>query len=170
MFKIKALILLIFFPVILMGQFSLSEGNGHWVFGGNIGARFGAITQIDVSPSAAYQFNRFLLAGTGLTYQYYYNGNYTPPFSTHIFGSRVFTQVYPIPQAFGHAEFEMLNIRVRNKDDGREWVPSLLLGGGYNQAMGSGAYASFMILWDVIRSANSPYENPIIRVGFGIRL
>lgn len=162
--------MLLVLPVFLFAKSPVLEGPGRWSFGGNVGARFGTVTQIDVSPMAAYHWNKYLLTGTGLTYQYYYNGNYTPSFSTHSFGTMVFTQVYPIPQAFGHAELEILNIRVRVGDNGREWVPSFLVGGGYNQPMGANAYASFMILWDVIQSENSPYDNPILRVGFGIRL
>jgi len=52
----------------------------------------------------------------------------------------------------------------------REWVPFLLLGGGYSQKIGRNTWAYAQALWDVIQDAKSPYASgePWISVGVSV--
>jgi hypothetical protein len=49
-------------------------------------------------------------------------------------------------------------------------VNSLFVGAGFSQPLAGRAYIDFMILFNLNDSYNSPYTNPIFRVGFGIGL
>ena len=51
--------------------------------------------------------------------------------------------------------------------DTRQWINSLFIGGGYYQDIGGRAYTSIAILFNVLETPDSPYVNPIIRIGFG---
>lgn len=148
---------------------SKAQEAGSIVFGGNFGLQFGNQTLIDISPNVGYQFNEFLLVGTGVTYQYYHSSFDGYSESRNIFGWRLFLE--PSYQTiFGHFEFEMLNMEVPQYSGGyqREWINSLLVGGGYRVMISENAYSSISLLWNVLDNANSPYQNPIIRVGFGL--
>jgi hypothetical protein len=47
------------------------------------------------------------------------------------------------------------------------WFHDVLLGGGYRQWIGNKAFMTLMILWNVNEQLYSPYQNPVIRIGFG---
>jgi hypothetical protein len=55
-------------------------------------------------------------------------------------------------------------------DSERNWVPFLLLGGGFVQRVGPNAAVYVEVLFDVIQDENSPYEDwdPIISIGGGV--
>ena len=43
---------------------------------------------------------------------------------------------------------------------------SFLVGGGYRQQIGGNAAMNLMVLWNLNDTYDSPYTNPIIRIGF----
>ena len=47
---------------------------------------------------------------------------------------------------------------------------SLFVGAGYSQPLGGRAYLDLLILFNLNDTYNSPYSNPIFRVGFGFGL
>lgn len=156
--------------VVFMSSHGLkAQEAGSIVFGGNFGLQFGTTTVIDISPNIGYQFNKYLLVGSGLSYQYFHTTYQGYSDSRNIFGWRLFAEPSFIQNIVGHVEYEMLNMRVPVYDGGykREWINSLLVGGGYRLMISETAYSSCTILWNVIDNPNSPYQNPIIRVGFG---
>jgi hypothetical protein len=51
-----------------------------------------------------------------------------------------------------------------------EQFNSFFVGGGYNQRIGGNTAMYIMILWNLNDTPNSPYVNPIIRVGFSAGL
>jgi len=55
---------------------------------------------------------------------------------------------------------------------GKEYVDinSFFVGGGYSQPISNRAFLDFMILFNLNDSYNSPYTNPIIRLGVGVGL
>jgi len=80
---------------------------------------------------------------------------------------------------FVEADFEANNLEALTVVDpinqvytlDRQWIPSLLLGGGYSSAIGNSAGFYISILYDVIQDPNSPYyRQPIIRAGVGVGL
>ena len=107
-------------------------------------------------------------------------GNLLSPlkYSTNNFGAGVFARYYLFffSDLFIHAEYEALNYEqvyvnnitweVDHKE--REWVSSLFLGGGYRQWVGQNAFVGITVLFNLLDSYDSPYSNPIFRIGVGV--
>ena len=151
-------------------------------FGGIIGAQFGDVTYIEVSPIASYRVTEKFHAGLGLTYQYY-KVNYTgaPDYSTSSYGGSIFARYFIWRDLFAHAEYAPLYVTFYDyyydnlgsyisREQGSTWVHDFLVGGGYRQMIGERASINLMILWNINESFYSPYSNPIIRIGFGVGL
>ncbi len=155
---------------------SLSE---RLVFGGSLGAQFGTNTQVNLSPIIGYRATEKLTTGIGVTYIYYKYKYYTVTNQTlteedNIWGGSLWAEYRVIPQAFLHVEPGFLNLSVPKLDANnyyygettRDNIYQFLVGGGYYQAIGNNAGMQFSILWDLVDEKYSPYENPIIRIGF----
>ena len=70
-----------------------------------------------------------------------------------------------------YSEFEVVNIEVPDllfTKLIRKNIPSLFVGGGYTQRMGSNSAVTLMLLYNVMESDYRIYENPVIRLGFNI--
>ena len=52
----------------------------------------------------------------------------------------------------------------------REWVPFLLVGGGYNMRLGKRTSVNAQVLFDVLQNDKSPYSRwePFYSVGVGV--
>lgn len=144
------------------------------VFGGNFGLQFGTQTIIDISPVIGYKITEQLIGGIGIKYlyyktEYYINSNLYK-YSTNVYGGSVFGRYYITPNLFAHSEYEVLNLEVPD-DFGigymRTNITSVLVGGGYSQPLGDHASIGITLLYNLTEDAYSPYQNPILRVGFG---
>lgn len=145
-------------------------------FGGYLGAQFGDVTFIEISPLASYRITPKFHAGLGLTYMYY---NYSDPYtkySSSSYGGSVFARYFIWRDLFVHAEYAPLYRTYSTPPnipatlDKAPWAQDVLIGGGYRQWVGDKAFMSIMFLWNINESIYSPYSNPIIRIGFGIGL
>jgi hypothetical protein len=138
--------------------------------GGNLGAQFGTVTFIEVSPLVGYRFTDKISAGIGATYQYYHYRDQTFDLETDVYGGRVFGRYLFTDYLFGHVEYEYLNLEAFDFQRRRVDVESLLAGGGYIQRISDRVGIVAMILFNFTESVYTPYTNPIIRVGvnFGI--
>jgi hypothetical protein len=136
--------------------------------GGNLGAQFGTVTFIDVSPLIGYKFTDKIAAGIGATYQYYHYKDRYYDIETNVYGGRIFGRYLFTDYLFGHAEYEYLNLEAFDFKRRRVDVESILVGGGYIQKIGEHAAIVAMILYNFTESAYTPYSNPIIRVGFNV--
>jgi long-subunit fatty acid transport protein len=139
--------------------------------GGNVGAQFGAVTVVELSPLVGYRITDKISAGVGFTYQYYHYK--VPPYDleTNVFGGRVFGRYLFTDYLFGHVEYEYLNLEAfdyypRRRVD----VGSLLAGGGYIQRFNGNSGFFAMVLYNFTESVYTPYTNPIIRIGVLIGL
>lgn len=146
-------------------------------FGGYLGAQFGDVIFIEVSPLASYRITPKFHAGLGLTYQYYKNNYYIPAYSSSAYGGSIFARYFVWRDLFVHVEYAPLYITnfvyyppYTNPDGKAPWAHDVLIGGGYRQWIGDKAFMSLMFLWNINESIYSPYSNPIIRIGFGIGL
>ena len=171
-------------------SFAQKNTESRFFYGGNLGLMFGTYTVIDISPEVGYKVTDRFHVGTGLTYTYYkykiegtYNGGTTTggySFSTHIYGGRLFTRFYVLPNLFLHAEDEIINLDLPAHPDlypkfdqsfSRQWLNSILLGGGYGYAFNvDGPALSISVLFRVNHDKFDdfyPYQNPIIRIGLG---
>jgi hypothetical protein len=136
--------------------------------GGNLGAQFGNITFIDVSPLLGYKVTDKIGVGIGATYQYYHYHDRLYDLETNVYGGRVFGRYLFTDYLFGHLEYEYLNLEAFDFNRRRVDVESLLAGGGYIQRISDHAAVVAMILYNFTESVYTPYTNPIIRVGFTI--
>ena len=175
---IQVIGVLFFISNNVFAQRNYSEGSkpslkDRLYFGGGFGAQFGDITYVDISPLVGYMITRKLSGGVGISYQYYKDNRSN--YQTNIYGGRVFARqnfsFMKLP-LFLYAEYENLSYEyiIDYTQDGyitqREWVPGVLLGGGFFQPIGDRAGFTIMILYNVIYDdLRTPYNNPVVRVG-----
>jgi hypothetical protein len=147
-----------------------------WYYGGTVGFNFWQdYFYLSVNPIIGYNVSPKFSVGGKLLYSYY---NYDEPdFSSHNYGASIFARFRPIYQIYLHSEFAyesyeipVYNIQSREYDSERNWVPFLLLGGGFVQRVGPNAAVYVEVLVDVLQDENSPYEDwdPIISIGGGV--
>jgi len=141
-------------------------------FGGSLGLQFGSQTYVELAPIIGYSITERLAAGLGIKYIYYhfkdeyYNYNY----STNIYGGGPFLRYFVLEGLFLHTEVEVLNMEVPDPyyiKYTRENITSVFVGGGYRQMMGARSALDLLLLFNVNENRNSPYVNPILRIGFG---
>jgi hypothetical protein len=144
-------------------------------FGGNFGLNFGSnFTEVELSPLAGYKLTEQFSVGLGVTYIYFKEKipQYNFSYETSIYGGNVFARYFFVENLFAHVETGALNLDVPQPfypyTLHREWVQNLLVGGGYRSQIGENSSFIIMLLYDLIDDPNSPYQNPIFRVGFGI--
>jgi hypothetical protein len=114
-------------------------------------------------------------------------------YSASVYGGRIFFRYYLrslfdnfLGNIFAHTEYEYLYYTRPIKQDphgnltdgymlyskGNEVmeINSLFVGGGYSQPVGGRAFIDIMVLFNLNDTYNSPYSNPVFRIGFGIGL
>lgn len=149
-------------------------------FGGYLGAQFGTVTMINVSPIASYRVTDRFQPGIGFTYQYYKDKRYAPAYTSSAYGANLFARYFVWQDLFAHVEYAPLYVNFFDYYDNgaggyylvknATWVHDLMIGGGYRQWLGERSFISLMLLFNVNESYYSPYRNPIIRIGFGVGL
>lgn len=151
-------------------------------FGGNLSLQFGSATFIEISPSIGYKLTKRLSLAGGPIYMYYKDKRYEPDFSTHIYGSHLYTRflIYDasdesLPINFGgglfaQVEYEWLSmenkIRYGYGTTGRFDLHSIYVGGGLQYPIGYRSSIFILFLYNLNQSPYSLYSNPIIRFGF----
>ncbi len=156
-------------------------------FGGNLGLQFGNLTLVDISPLIGYRLTEDIDIGVSITYKYYkvkdyyyyLQGNKYFDLEANILGGGIFGRYHFTETLFAHAEIEYLNFNQDNyiiynngivKENENIGISSVLVGGGYKQAIGGNSFLTIMLLYNLNETNNSPYSNPIIRVGFAVGL
>jgi hypothetical protein len=143
-------------------------------FGGGVSLMFGTVTNLGVAPLVGYKIDQKgkLSTGVGLNYYYFKDNRYIPSYESSNYGWSVFSRYRVIPQAYLHAEYNSQSYELRSpfgETNQREWVPFLLVGGGYSQNLGGNSYLTFQILWDLIQDLRSPYGGqPFFTAGVGV--
>jgi hypothetical protein len=141
-------------------------------FGGGLGLQFGNITFIDVSPQIGYKLTERIHPGIGFTYSYYKNNYYTPSINYSSYAVSGFVRFFIFEGLFAQAEAEYLNTKVfyitgpSTYETKRKWIDSYFVGGGYYQKFSERSGMYFSILWNLNETEESPYTNPIMRIGF----
>jgi len=153
-----------------------------WYYGGTVGFNFwGDYFYLSVNPLVGYQVSPKFSVGGKLQYAYINDKTYDGlELTSNNYGASIFTRYRPIYQFYLHAEFEYASyeqytvydplVGSTYAESERNWVPFLLLGGGFVQRVGPNASVYVEVLFDVIQDENSPYENwdPIISIGAGV--
>ncbi len=167
------LLLINIFPAKVFSQSLEGVPFGERIFfGGNLGLQFGDQTVIDLNPMAGYKLTEKLSVGVTVTYIYFkFRDPYNvfPSYSSNIYGGSVFTRYFFLENIFAHVEGEVLNLEAFdfNYQLKRLNVFSLYVGGGYRQPLGDRSSLNILLLYNLNEDRNSPYQNPIIRIGFG---
>lgn len=146
-----------------------------WFTGGMLGGGWSSNSAyVEISPIIGYKVTPQFHAGSRITYIY---SSYTNPFDglkyqAHNYGGSLFSRYVFFDFLFAHAEYELLSIKhyYFSPAGERRFVNSLFLGGGLFQSMGGRGFATVSILYNVLEDEFSPYNNPLIRIGFGIGL
>ncbi|SMO47678.1 hypothetical protein [Solitalea koreensis] len=140
-------------------------------YGGNIGLQFGTYTFIDLSPMVGYKVVPHLGIGVGITYQYLSNRGY----GYSNYGARTFANYNVWKPIILQAEYEYLSVQssaFANKVtvSSRRALNNVYLGGGLRQRVGPRSALDILLLYNVNEVSNSPYQNPLLRVGFVVGL
>jgi hypothetical protein len=183
-------IILLFWVVFLccsfIPKFSLAQGSdensifkndfkSRLYFGGGFGLQFGSVTLVEISPLVGYKLTPKWSFGISPTYKYYkykdyYSGN--SYLATNVWGGSVFSRYDIFQNIFAHIEYESLfyNTKVSGGLSEMQQYYSFLVGGGYQQQITGNSGMYLLVLWNLNDTPDSPYNNPIIRVGFNIGL
>lgn len=150
-----------------------SDFKSHLFYGGGFGLQFGSVTLIELSPLIGYKVTPKLGIGLSPTYKYYsYKNSYysSSRLENNVYGGSIFARYMIFENIFAHAEYESLfyNIKVTGYPTDMRQYNSVLVGGGYRQQIGSNAAMNLMVLWNLNDTPDSPYTNPVIRVGFTV--
>lgn len=140
-------------------------------YGGNIGLSFGSYTMIGIYPLIGYKITPKLSAGVKIAYEYIVDKRYSSNYTTSNYGGSIFTRYRIIQPLYLHAEFAGLNYELYNElgESKREWIPFLFVGAGYSHSVGGNVWLNVQILFDVLQSSKSPYNNwePFYSAGVG---
>jgi len=136
--------------------------------GGGLGATFGTITYIEISPIFGYYLTKHIIAGVGANYTYYSDNDYN--YSTSIYGARIFGEyIFADLPLLAHVEGEVINLAgFANK---RINIYNFYVGGGIKQNLGANSYVFILGLWNLNETKESSYylqPNPTIRIGIAI--
>jgi len=138
-------------------------------FGGTIGLSLGDYFRISIAPMIGYSVSPKISVGGRVIYEYIEDKRYTPTLTASNYGASAFARYRIIPPIYVHGELAALNYEVRTSGStsDREWVPFLLLGGGFVKPVGRTTSVFVEVLFDVLQDSNSPYEkwNPWISFG-----
>jgi hypothetical protein len=150
-----------------------SDFKSRLFYGGGFGLQFGSVTLIEVSPLVGYKVTPKLGIGLSPTYKYYsyrYTNTSSSRIETNVYGGSIFARYLIFENIFAHAEYETLfyNIKVPGYLTEMRQYNSVLVGGGYRQQIGANAAMNLLVLWNLNDTPDSPYTNPVIRIGFTV--
>lgn len=180
------LIMLISVPAFSQfGQPSVEKRNDfkmqkRFYVGGGLGFGISSYsTNLMLAPVIGYRLTPDVDLGVRFNYTYnrYDDAYYGVKFSTNNFGAGLFARYYLFffNDLFIHAEYEALNydkyvsLTANNEiEKERAWVSSFFLGAGYRQWISSNVFVGMSVLFNLLDSYDSPYSNPIFRIGVGV--
>jgi hypothetical protein len=146
-----------------------ASGPSRFYYGASIGFSFGNYTRISITPLLGYRLNKAWSVGGRVSYEYIKDSRYEEDYTSHNYGGSLFARFRPIPKLYLHGEYAYMSYDLWYSDgtSNREWVPFLLLGGGYVQPISPRAAVFIEVLFDVLQDANSPYEEwrPWVSIG-----
>ncbi len=141
-----------------------SYGPKRFYYGGTLGFTFGDYTRISISPLIGYRLSKMWSVGGRFIYEYIEDKRYEEEYTANNYGGSLFARLRPHPRFYLHGEYAYMSYE--NPID-RDWVPFLLLGGGYVQPISKKASLFVEVLFDVLQDDGSPYAewDPWISIG-----
>lgn len=170
------------------GSFGLQFGTGAIGVLVSPEVRLRAIDQLYFGLGFSYQYLKYR--------DYYYDLQSSEylDLSLNVWGGRIFTRYYLssllsneiLGNLFAHLEYEYITYTLPyepapigkgtiidpylyyyNRGNDIKEINSIFVGGGYKQPLGSHAFMDLLLLFNLNETYDSPYSNPIIRIGFG---
>jgi len=133
-------------------------------YGGNVGLSFGDVDYVDVSPYLGIDLGHNLSSGLGVFYRHRSDDRYEPSLDTSDYGASVFVRYRLTPQLFLHGEYDWTSFEypLITGDTKRDNYDSVLVGGGFAQAMGGHSAFIVQALYDLSWNDTdpAPYDNP----------
>lgn len=130
-------------------------------FGGNLGASFGTITYVNVSPMVGFRLTKRFSVGVGGSYQYWKDKRYTPAFTQNIYGGSLFSRFVIAENflntgnLFAHAEYEQLYAKELYRDpntnillERNKMFPSTFIGAGMAFPIGNRSAFTISLLYN----------------------
>ena len=146
--------------------------NDRVVYGLNFDLKFWSGELLfNFSPKIGYLVTPEFLLGVGVEYQYYGVSTYQYNFNTHIYGASAFAR-YKVYKAFHvQAEVNALSLETQhfgqNLYSGDRFIYSgNYLGIAYKTPEEGKGGIVVSALWDFTYNENSPYMNPLVRIGY----
>jgi len=136
-------------------------------YGGSMSIGFGSAFRIGVFPLIGVRVTPQLSVGSQVGYEYVnYDG---PGGETSSYGGSLFARYRLAPQLYLHGEGRYVSYEWFDAAGAstRDWVPFLLLGGGFVQRLSPRTSAYAEALFDVLQDSKSPYDSgePFLRFG-----
>jgi hypothetical protein len=135
--------------------------------GGSFGLQFGNSTMVSASPMLGYKITRNFSLGVSFCYQYIQVNDPYNKYVANTYGGSVFSRVIIYENIFAQAEYEKLSIKINSPlyQNENRLVDSFFLGAGYRQYIGERASMYILVLWNLNDTPESPYSNPVFRMG-----
>lgn len=150
-------------------QASSSAPNDRIYYGGTVTLGFGSTTRIGIFPMLGFKLTPKLSAGVEVGYEYV---SYDGGESTHNYGASVFGNYRIGRSLYAHAEYQGVNYETFSDQasSDREWVPFMLVGGGFYKPINARTALYVEVLFDVLQDEHSPYDDwePVVSVGVGV--
>lgn len=159
-------------PSITPAQKDFNTFKERLFVGGNVGAGFGAATYINLSPLIGCRITKEFSLGGGITYNYYSVNYNNQKYISTIYGGNAFARYMVLENVFAQVGWDRLSVEdyYALVPNSRTWVDNILVGGGYRQAFSNRGSFVAAIFYNVNQTPLSPYQNPIIQIGFNIGL
>lgn len=140
--------------------------------GGTVGAWFGQTTYVNLSPILGVKINKKFSVGVGAVYNYYSQTYALKKYVSTVYGGSAFARYFVMENLFAQVGLDRLSVPDYNTGliNSRAWVDNVLVGAGYRQQFSDRGTIVAMIFYNVNQTPLSPYQNPIVQVGFNIGL
>jgi hypothetical protein len=141
-------------------------------FGGGVGASFGDIDYVEVSPMVGYRLTPRLSTGLSVFYRWKNDERFNASIDTEDWGASFFGQLGLFRAFFAHAEYEYVDYEYQTLSGiGSDTDTNLLAGLGINRGgRRSGVYALALYNFDYDEDDPlEPYDSPwVYRVGVSV--
>jgi len=150
----------------------LTNGSSKFFYGGGLGASFGDVDTVTLSPLAGINLNDKTSVGLQFSYVYRKDSRGQRDVTTNDYATTLFARYHLTSQFFLEADAEHLNnefVRTDASTD-RRTFNSFLAGGGIRTPIGGNASVFVSVLYNFsYDKENSPYSDPIsISGGIGV--
>jgi hypothetical protein len=138
-----------------------------WFFGGGVGAGFGSVDYVTISPLIGMRAAPRLLLGLQPFYRWTRDSLYSPTVTTNDYGAALWVRVPIVKGLFAEADYQYTSYEYPTGFGGttRGSYNAFLAGGGYSVPAGRNVSVYFSALYDFSYDGNDPhrlYDSPVV--------